>query len=50
VSINTWLALIFTGFILSPGIGLSMVGLYLFNYSTAIIFEVWAKYHNGGCE
>lgn len=45
MSINTWLALIFMGFILSPAIGLSLVGIYLFNYSTAIIFDLWKKYN-----
>lgn len=45
MSINTWLALIFMGFIFSPIIGFSLVGLYLFNYSTAIIFSLWKKYN-----
>lgn len=45
MNINTWFALILIGFILSPGLGLLLVGLYLFNYSTAVIFGLWAKYN-----
>jgi len=50
MSINTWIALILMGFILSPGLGLLLVGLYLFNYSTAIIFDLWKKYNIRSCK
>lgn len=46
ISIQTWLALIIIGFLISPAVGSFMIALYLFNYSTAVIFGLWSK-HRG---
>ncbi len=45
---KTWLILILIGFFISPGAGGLISALYVFNYSTAIIFSLWAKYQVRG--
>jgi hypothetical protein len=34
---QTWLLLIIAGFIVTPGAGSVMVGLYVFNYTSALL-------------
>jgi hypothetical protein len=45
---QTWLALIILGFLISPALGWVASGLYLFNFSTAIIFGLYGGYQQKG--
>lgn len=45
---QTWLLIILIGFVISPAVGSLILTLYVFNYSTSIIFGLYGRYKREG--